>query len=303
MKTATAQQIHTIDWRAEAWLSGTSQLGPNEGWLYVTIINLIYAHGEAIDCDLKWIGRQANMHGRSVKAALSKLIEMGKVWHETDGKLMAKRCETELETARKRISKWIEKGGNLGRPPKDNSHLQEAPHTDSLARTRGTTNHQPPTTRKKSPANAEHKEADPRQDARWPADREVPIEWIAETYHESPCKDGFREADAFRDYWSAGKGAKTKRTESGWKRTWLNWMERCREGPDTTWSERYGFQPLMHGKPEETDDDWRRRYGYLKRLNEWSEINWGPRPGAPGCRMPARLILECENAANEGQAA
>ncbi len=136
----TKTKIHTINWRADAWLSGTIMLKPNEGWLYVTIINLIYSQGGAIEPDIRFLGRVTNMHGNAVRAALERLIELGKVWRETSGKLMAKRCENELETARKRVGKWVENGGDLGRQSKKTKGLSEAPLTPP-SRTRVTTTH------------------------------------------------------------------------------------------------------------------------------------------------------------------
>ena len=129
-------KIHTVDWRADAWLGGTSKLGPNEGWLYVTIINLIYTEGGPIEADKAWLGRVANMHGNAVNASLRRLIELGKV-RETDGKLMANGCEKQLETAEKRARNWAANGGDSGRPSNKNNKFQEAPpsraHADTHA--------------------------------------------------------------------------------------------------------------------------------------------------------------------------
>ena len=127
-------KIHTVDWRADAWLGGTSMLGPNEGWLYVTIINLIYSRGGPIEADKAWLGRVANMHGNAVNASLRHLIELGKV-RETDGKLMANGCEKQLETAEKRARNWVGNGGEIGRPSNKNNKLQKAPPSRAYADT------------------------------------------------------------------------------------------------------------------------------------------------------------------------
>lgn len=291
MKAAPAQQIHTIDWRAEAWLSGTSQLGPNEGWLYVTIINLIYAHGEAIDYDLKWIGRQANMHGRSVRTALAKLIKMGKVWQESDGKLMAKRCETELETARKRISKWIEKGGNLGRPPKDNNHLQEAPHTAPLARTRGTTNHQPPVSGSKEPSTNVRAKEDAFE-AWW--------EVYPHKVGKRAARDKFLIAlrTASLDDLIAGvkRYIDAKPPDRSWcnPATWLH-QERWQDQPAPTLP--LGGEPAeveypVDGCFRSLDEKWTAAVKHWREGKTWLDHRWGPKPGEPGCQIPSKYLIE-----------
>lgn len=149
-------KIHTVDWRADAWLGGTSMLGPNEGWLYITIVNLIYSRGGPIEPDKAWLGRVANMHGNAVNTALRRLIELGKI-RETGGKLMANGCEKQLETAEKRLRNWVGNGGEKGRPTSDNSSLDESP---PLHPSRARVNHQPPTTNI-SVANATVAEATP----------------------------------------------------------------------------------------------------------------------------------------------
>jgi hypothetical protein len=83
--------------------------------------------------------------------------------------------------------------------------------------------------------------------ARWPADRAVPMEWVAQTAEQYPRADGYEEAENFRRYWSEGKGKNTARDDVGWRRSWQTWIERSRPGP-TDWRDRYGYDRLLHGK-------------------------------------------------------
>lgn len=36
-----------------------------------------------------------------------------------------------------------------------------------------------------------------------------------------------REGEKFRQYWTAGKGAGTRRSAKGWRQTWSNWLEKA----------------------------------------------------------------------------
>ena len=236
-------KIHTVDWKADAWLAGTSKLGPTEGWLYITIINLIYSHGEAIEADKAWLGRVANMHGRAVKNALEKLIALGKVQVGSDGKLMANHCQSALQSARKRVVTASQNGAKGGRPSKDINGIGK-PAGLPYARA----NHQPPTTTLSEPKGSSRDISgidDKSKRSRWPADREVPMEWVGETYRLRHEVDGYEAMEEFQAYWSTGKGHATARTEPGWKQTWVNWIKRCRPGK-TGWVDRYGYDRHLH---------------------------------------------------------
>ena len=39
--------------------------------------------------------------------------------------------------------------------------------------------------------------------------------------------DVLREAEKFRQYWTAGRGAGTRRSVKGWRQTWSNWLEKA----------------------------------------------------------------------------
>lgn len=39
--------------------------------------------------------------------------------------------------------------------------------------------------------------------------------------------DVLREGEKFRQYWTAGRGAGTRRSAKGWRQTWSNWLEKA----------------------------------------------------------------------------
>jgi hypothetical protein len=58
-------------------------------------------------------------------------------------------------------------------------------------------------------------------------DWELPTDWgtDAEALGLKPAEI-LREAEKFRQYWVAGKGAGKRRTLKGWRQCWSNWLEK-----------------------------------------------------------------------------
>lgn len=59
-------------------------------------------------------------------------------------------------------------------------------------------------------------------------DFELPEQWgiDAESLGWKPMQV-LREAEKFRQYWTAGKGQGKRRTVKGWRQTWSNWLEKA----------------------------------------------------------------------------
>ena len=57
---------------------------------------------------------------------------------------------------------------------------------------------------------------------------ELPEQWgiDAESLGWKPG-EVLREAEKFRQYWTAGKGSGTRRAVKGWRQTWSNWLEKA----------------------------------------------------------------------------
>lgn len=57
---------------------------------------------------------------------------------------------------------------------------------------------------------------------------ELPAQWGLDAEALGFKPDAvFREGEKFRQYWTAGRGAGTRRNVKGWRQTWSNWLEKA----------------------------------------------------------------------------
>lgn len=94
------EKVRRINFHAEDWLVGTTSLDLAERGLYITACALIYAHGGPVA--LSDLRAACRGHGNAFNRALRRLIDLGKLT-EKGKEIGQKRCENELEIARKRI--------------------------------------------------------------------------------------------------------------------------------------------------------------------------------------------------------
>lgn len=90
------------------------------------------------------------------------------------------------------------------------------------------------------------------------------------------------EARQFRDWWLAKDGR-----NRDWDACWRTWARRAiARAPKTAVAasrERTAIAP---------DDRWRRWMRECARNGYWPKDDAGPRPGMPGCRVPAHILAE-----------
>lgn len=120
-------KIRRIDYSPDEMIAGIAgQLDPLDFGVYWMICTLIYSRGGPIDDDPVWISRIfRNTNPRTVRAAIERLVEAGKV-ERNGAELMVNRCRTELERALNRTRKASENGAKGGRPSKKNKGLEKA---------------------------------------------------------------------------------------------------------------------------------------------------------------------------------
>lgn len=128
-----------------------------------------------------------------------------------------------------------------------------------------------------------------------------------------PPRDRAAETDGFEEFWSAyprktSKGTARKAYVSALRKApadrILAGVRRYRFSDEqkfiphpTTWlnGERWadGEGALPPDPPPEADPElsqWRLPCLMLTKNNYWNTLDWGPRPGTPGCRCPARIL-------------
>jgi uncharacterized protein YdaU (DUF1376 family) len=89
------------------------------------------------------------------------------------------------------------------------------------------------------------------------------------------------QAERFRN-WAIGKDAKY----ADWPATWKNVVSRTiKEAPKT--------RPVVAAPAKGASDDrWRRPCRRFKASQYWNDDDDGPRPGKPGCKVPAEILAE-----------
>lgn len=138
-------KVRRINYSADEMLAGVSgELSAHEFGVYWMVCTLIYSSGRSIDDDAQRLaGRFKGCNQRSIRSALDRLIELGKIEQKL-GKLSVKRCEKELELSANRIKTSRKNGKTGGRPRNENNDLEKpagfAKETAPL-----TINHQPST--------------------------------------------------------------------------------------------------------------------------------------------------------------
>lgn len=140
-------KIRRIDFSPDEWLAGTAGLDNAERGLYITACALIYSHGGPIPIDE--LRRHSRDHGNAFNRQLSRLVTTGKL-QRNGSDLANKRCEDELEKARKRAGKGKELAAERWKNNGVDSH-------HALRGRNG--NHQPSTTNKQVTSEANASEA------------------------------------------------------------------------------------------------------------------------------------------------
>jgi len=98
----------------------------------------------------------------------------------------------------------------------------------------------------------------------------LPEEW-AKWAKENGCDDPLKEADIFRDYWSAKSGKDA--SKKSWLATWRNWIRRGYSAPEATMSKSLDQWTLKDWHERLTSD----AGGYMRMSKTWANMP-GPNP-------------------------
>ncbi|KQV27865.1 hypothetical protein ASC97_05740 [Rhizobium sp. Root1203] len=105
-------------------LQGYTKLDLEQRGAYTTILDLIYDAGGPIDNNERWLSGQLNCSLRKVRALLSDLLTMRKIFINSQGQISNHRCETEIENALKISRKRAESAMKPRRDDGDNARFR-----------------------------------------------------------------------------------------------------------------------------------------------------------------------------------
>jgi uncharacterized protein YdaU (DUF1376 family) len=211
-------KVRRVDLYSDDFLTGTPMLLDDEMGVYMRICLLIYASGKPVSEE--HVRSVCRSHGNAFKRIIGRLETLGKIFRN-GSEIDQKRCENELERARKRVEKASENGAKGGR-------IKDLTKAGGFMSSKA--NNQQPT------YNNQHLEQKPpqRRASRLPADFKMPEDWVVEGTLIR-VKAGLAainlavEADHFIDFWHA-KGGKDG-CKLDWRATWRNWCRNARSTP------------------------------------------------------------------------
>lgn len=90
-------------------LQGYTKLTLEERGAYTTFLDLIYDAGGPIEYNERWLAGQLNCSLRKMKALLSRLLTLQKLYITVDGRISNHRCERELAQTEEHSRKQAEK--------------------------------------------------------------------------------------------------------------------------------------------------------------------------------------------------
>ena len=261
------------------FLAGTAGMAPATRGVYITLLCLIYEEDGPITQNWPALARRCCCTFPAFKKALAELEQEGKI-EIVDGAIWSEKCEKHIMQRRERQksakaaakSRWQKKQQNQGSVDAGAlpSHCEDAlrPHCDDDANQNQSQNHsntpplsppdageptlfdaqddpasqtEPPASRSAPKAEKRSRSASDRGSL-LPPNWRLPKEWgdwaMAHGLSEFEAR---REAEKFRDYWTALSGAKARKKD--WFATWRNWVRTAveRRGPQGTGYRRRNY--------------------------------------------------------------
>lgn len=201
------------------FLSGTGGMTAATKGVYITLLCLIYeAEGPIAQ---KWdnLARRCGCTLPAFKKAVRELEEDGKIT-VLDAGIWSEKCEKHLARRRER-----QRGAKAAAEKRWQKTQQKQRQADAPAMRKGCQPEPEPEVEKEE-TNVSSKK---HRGTRLPDDWALPADWgqwaLAEGWDEFTVR---REAEKFRDYWTAKPGAQARKVN--WKATWRNWMRNSKGG-------------------------------------------------------------------------
>jgi len=263
-----------VKWFAGDFLNGVADLEADEGWVYVVALNLIYDRGGPIPLEIDRLARRCRLRKNVVERVIRQLVDAEKLTL-IDGKLSNPKAERVLkgrlkasedssEAARIRWQK--EKENNVG---DDATAMPSQCDRNAILEARSQTLENtplPPRGEKKARRKPETALPDGFPDLKALQDAKAKVIEAGAAVKISA------EADRFRNH-----AAQTDRRARDWSAAWRNWILNA--------IERAPSLGLVQTEKSE-HDPWPARMRSWSRQEGWNDVDWGPEPFEPGCRVP-----------------
>lgn len=268
-----------IKWFPGDFLNGVSDMSPNEGWAYVMVLNLIYDAQKPVRYDIARLSRRCGMRPSSFSTAIENLVGLGKLTL-SDNHLSNPRAEKVIETRRKLVEKSSEaatsRWSKVREEPEQNQSDFDADafamqcQTDAIPEARSQKQKESPL-----PPKGEAKKARRKPETALPdgfPDLKALQDAKAKVLDAGAAVKVSAEAERFRNH-----AAQTDRRARDWMAAWRNWILNA--------IERAPSLGIVQTVKDE-HDPWPMRLRSWSRQEGWNDVDWGPEPGSPGCRVP-----------------
>lgn len=266
---------------------GLIGLTPEERGIYATILMLIYERGSPVPEEEGWICAHLGCSSRVWKKVRAALIVKGKLFAVSFNgadSLMNRRAAEEIDS-QKKLRERLSAGGKRPRE-KDadeskNNHLVAAELelcTEKTPEEKESRDRDIPPVVPQG-GRARKKPSVPIPDG-FP-DAESISKAITKAKDAGADVDVAYQAERFRN-WALGGG----KLYADWVATFNNWIIRTiKEAPKRP-------SLTVVASNEDTPEDWRRRMGLWMKSRYWRDMDWGPRPGKPDCKVAQEIIDE-----------
>jgi uncharacterized protein YdaU (DUF1376 family) len=200
------------------WLAGTRGLTASETGIYITLVAMMYETEAPVPSDTKRLSRLCGCTPSAFKKAVEGLLSTGKLTQDERG-FFNRRVEIEIEKRSEKRAAAKQSANRRWEKTKENQATANA--NASVPQCERNANQKPEPDTKEEPKGSSKKRG-----SRLTADWVLPRAWgewaMTEGLSEVCTR---READKFRDYWSARTGAGAAKLD--WLATWRLWVRKA----------------------------------------------------------------------------
>lgn len=291
-------KVRRVDYYADEYISGVAGvLKGVEQAVYWMICSLVISEGGLIVRNEERIAMLCGVRVSEARKIVQKLIDLGKITVDSEGKLAQKRALSEVERASKRIQTASENGGKGGRSPKKAEQNQGGAKAGGFSSEKltTTTNHQQTTTNLPPTPNgggdlfgSVEEEPDPPAERTSDAPASDDVTAAVEAYNEVAARAGLPKAQVLND-------KRRKRLR-----------ERLKEcGGLPVWRAALAKIPAIGGLCGENDRGWRADLDFLCQADSFAKLleggydHWSPRTPPANGKAPVAYDIAAYGAAQD----